>query len=174
MGQCLFHGSSNSLRRAVGPSGEAGHDSDTPNRTLICRHPREFTDMDLRARPYRRRVRGDTRRQRAVGSRAAPRSGSCFFGSAASLRTRVCVDGFNLYYGALKGTPYKWLDLVDLARRLFPADSKRLRLRGSPYRAGVLSSPLSSRNGRSGAAPPNLGSKTERNQAQAASGGPLP
>jgi hypothetical protein len=21
------------------------------------------------------------------------------------------VDGFNLYYGAVKGTPYKWLDL---------------------------------------------------------------
>ena len=37
------------------------------------------------------------------------------------MRTRVYVDGFNLYYGALKGTPYKWLDLVDLARRLLPA-----------------------------------------------------
>ncbi|MFT3803784.1 MAG: NYN domain-containing protein [Burkholderiaceae bacterium] len=27
------------------------------------------------------------------------------------LKTIVYVDGFNLYYGALKGTPYKWLDL---------------------------------------------------------------
>jgi uncharacterized LabA/DUF88 family protein len=26
-------------------------------------------------------------------------------------RTNVYVDGFNLYYGALKGTPYRWLDL---------------------------------------------------------------
>ncbi len=26
-------------------------------------------------------------------------------------RTIVYVDGFNLYYGAVKGTPYKWLDL---------------------------------------------------------------
>jgi 6-hydroxy-3-succinoylpyridine 3-monooxygenase len=30
-------------------------------------------------------------------------------------RTRVYVDGYNLYYGCLKGTGYKWLDL----RRLF-------------------------------------------------------
>ena len=26
-------------------------------------------------------------------------------------RAYVYVDGFNLYYGALKRTPYKWLDL---------------------------------------------------------------
>ena len=31
------------------------------------------------------------------------------------LRTRVYIDGFNLYYGAVKGTPYKWLDLSKLA-----------------------------------------------------------
>lgn len=30
------------------------------------------------------------------------------------LRTRVYVDGFNLYYGCLKRTPYKWLDLLAL------------------------------------------------------------
>ncbi len=30
------------------------------------------------------------------------------------MRTFVYVDGFNLYYGALKGTPWKWLDLVAL------------------------------------------------------------
>jgi len=28
------------------------------------------------------------------------------------VRTTVYVDGFNLYYGALKGSPWKWLDLV--------------------------------------------------------------
>ena len=37
-----------------------------------------------------------------------------------SLQVRVYVDGFNLYYGAVKGTPYKWLDLVELARQLVP------------------------------------------------------
>ena len=25
-------------------------------------------------------------------------------------RTRVYVDGYNLYYGCLKGSPHKWLD----------------------------------------------------------------
>ncbi|WP_182908104.1 NYN domain-containing protein [Microbispora sp. H13382] len=32
--------------------------------------------------------------------------------------TNVYVDGFNLYYGCLRGTPYKWLDLDALAHRL--------------------------------------------------------
>ena len=32
------------------------------------------------------------------------------------MRTAVYIDGFNLYYGALKGTPYKWLDLKQLCR----------------------------------------------------------
>jgi uncharacterized LabA/DUF88 family protein len=32
------------------------------------------------------------------------------------LRTYVYIDGFNLYYGQLKGTPYKWLDLGALCR----------------------------------------------------------
>src|SRR3989442_954969 len=35
-------------------------------------------------------------------------------------RTLVYVDGFNLYYGAVKGTSYKWLDLLALSRRLLP------------------------------------------------------
>lgn len=36
-----------------------------------------------------------------------------FLGSE-NLRTIAYVDGYNLYYGCLKGTPYKWLDLVHL------------------------------------------------------------
>ena len=36
------------------------------------------------------------------------------------LRTNVYVDGFNLCYGCLKGTPYKWLDLDAMCRRLLP------------------------------------------------------
>jgi hypothetical protein len=35
----------------------------------------------------------------------------------------VYTDGFNLYYGALKRTPYKWLDLGLLARTLLPTDT---------------------------------------------------
>lgn len=37
------------------------------------------------------------------------------------MRTILYVDGFNLYYGCLKGTPHKWLDLGRLAVELFPA-----------------------------------------------------
>jgi len=38
-------------------------------------------------------------------------------------RTNVYIDGFNLFYGALKGSPYKWLDLDALCRHLLPKDS---------------------------------------------------
>ena len=31
------------------------------------------------------------------------------------LRTIVYVDAFNLYYGSLRKTPYKWLDLLALS-----------------------------------------------------------
>ena len=33
-------------------------------------------------------------------------------------RTIVYVDGFNLYYGSLKKSPYKWLDLQTLFEKL--------------------------------------------------------
>lgn len=36
------------------------------------------------------------------------------------MKTIVYVDGFNLYYGSLKGTSYKWLDLQKLCRLLLP------------------------------------------------------
>ena len=31
-----------------------------------------------------------------------------------ALRTYIYVDGYNLYYGRLRGTPYKWLNVVAL------------------------------------------------------------
>lgn len=40
-------------------------------------------------------------------------------------KTSVYVDGFNLYYGSLKGTPYKWLDLQKLLRQLLPRHDVR-------------------------------------------------
>jgi len=36
--------------------------------------------------------------------------------------TNVYFDGFNLYYGSLKGSPYRWLDLAALCRVLLPRD----------------------------------------------------
>ena len=34
------------------------------------------------------------------------------------MKTIVYIDGFNLYFGALKNTPYKWLDIVQLFSRI--------------------------------------------------------
>ena len=38
-------------------------------------------------------------------------------------KVTVYIDGFNLYYGALKGSPYKWLDLSALCHRMLPNDT---------------------------------------------------
>jgi hypothetical protein len=38
----------------------------------------------------------------------------------AVMRLGFYVDGFNLYYGAVRGTPYKWLNIRELCERLFP------------------------------------------------------
>lgn len=38
------------------------------------------------------------------------------------MRPNAYVDGFNLYYGCLRKTPYKWLDLSALCSRLLPGD----------------------------------------------------
>lgn len=36
------------------------------------------------------------------------------------MRTNVYVDGLNLYYGSLRGTPHKWLNLLRLCQLLLP------------------------------------------------------
>jgi NYN domain len=63
-----------------------------------------------------------------------------------TLIANVYIDGFNLYYGCLKGTPYKWLDLEALTKRLLPKDqinriryftameNERVGKRGGPQR----------------------------------------
>jgi hypothetical protein len=38
------------------------------------------------------------------------------------MATNIYVDAFNLYYGCLKRTPYRWLDLGALCARLLPKD----------------------------------------------------
>jgi hypothetical protein len=45
------------------------------------------------------------------------------------MRTWVYVDGFNLYYGAVKGTSFKWLNPVELAKQILPADHTIERLK---------------------------------------------
>ena len=45
------------------------------------------------------------------------------------MRTFVYVDGFNLYYGALKGTPWKWLDLPGLFEKVLQPRHDILRVK---------------------------------------------
>lgn len=35
----------------------------------------------------------------------------------------VYIDGFNLYYGALKDSPFRWLDLAALCHQMLPNDN---------------------------------------------------
>ncbi len=39
------------------------------------------------------------------------------------LRTNIYVDGFNLYYGALRKTPYRWVNLSTLFQLLLPSST---------------------------------------------------
>lgn len=38
------------------------------------------------------------------------------------MKTNVYVDGFNLYYGCLKGTQYKWLNIAKLCKLILSRD----------------------------------------------------
>jgi len=38
------------------------------------------------------------------------------------MKTIVYVDGFNLYYGSVKGTPYRWLNIARMCELLLPRD----------------------------------------------------
>jgi len=50
--------------------------------------------------------------------------------------TTVYIDGFNFYYGAVKGTPHKWLDYEALCRRLLPRDKiVKIRYFTAPVKA---------------------------------------
>ena len=41
-------------------------------------------------------------------------NGGFFISAVPPMKTTLYIDGFNLYYGVLKGSPYKWLDVVKL------------------------------------------------------------
>lgn len=57
----------------------------------------------------------------------------------AAPRATVYVDGFNLYYGALRGTAEKWLDLEHLTGLLFPRyDIQRVKYFTAPVTARPL------------------------------------
>jgi len=54
------------------------------------------------------------------------------------MKTIVYVDGFNLYYGAVKGTPYKWLNVKTLCQLLLP---KNQIIRIKYFTAPVIARP---------------------------------
>ncbi len=57
----------------------------------------------------------------------------------ATLRTRVYIDGYNLYYGCLRGTPYKWLDPLTLfEQQILPSVLYRRSPEASPNAARLL------------------------------------
>jgi uncharacterized LabA/DUF88 family protein len=58
--------------------------------------------------------------------------------SKQQFRTYVYVDGFNLYYGCLKNSPYKWLDLKQLFVHLLKLNHEILRIK---YFTAMVSSP---------------------------------
>jgi uncharacterized LabA/DUF88 family protein len=61
----------------------------------------------------------DLPRRFGGGARGGP-SGSPLLYWTARMRTRVYVDGYNLYYACLKGSPYKWLNVHALCCALLP------------------------------------------------------
>ena len=61
--------------------------------------------------------------------------------SGAAMRTRIYVDGFNLYYGALEGTPFKWLDPVRLTALLLPRGHSIEKQRCFTARVSGISDP---------------------------------
>lgn len=46
-----------------------------------------------------------------------------------SRRTNVYIDSWNLYFGCLKGTPYRWINVAELARQSLPSHYQINRLR---------------------------------------------
>ena len=55
------------------------------------------------------------------------------------MRTIIYVDGFNLYYGALKGTPYRWLDILAMSRKILSSKNQIVGIKY--FTARVLSRP---------------------------------
>ncbi|GGD41882.1 hypothetical protein GCM10007235_12420 [Pseudoxanthomonas indica] len=47
--------------------------------------------------------------------------------------TAVYIDGYNLYYGRIRGTPYKWLDVVSLFEHLLHGQNPHAELNSVRY-----------------------------------------
>lgn len=68
-----------------------------------------------------------------------------FWGQMAQkrLKANFYIDGFNLYYGCVRGTAWKWLDLASLCRRGYP----ELEINSILYFTALISAPPSDQGG---------------------------
>jgi hypothetical protein len=57
------------------------------------------------------------------GGRAQSRLRAAFACLEADIRTSVYIDGFNFYYGALRRTPYRWVNPEKLCQLLLPKNT---------------------------------------------------
>jgi hypothetical protein len=57
------------------------------------------------------------------------------------MRTIAYIDGFNLYYGCLKKTGYRWLDIKALVRTLVPVTHQILKIKYFTARVSGASDP---------------------------------
>jgi len=62
----------------------------------------------------------------------------------APIKTIAYVDGFNLYFGSLRGTPYRWLDLCALVKRLCHEQNPTCELVAIKYFTADIKAKLSS------------------------------
>ena len=61
------------------------------------------------------------------------------------MRTIVYIDGFNLYFGSLQGTPYRWLDISLLASRICKEQSPGAKIEAIKYFTADIKAKLSRR-----------------------------
>ena len=58
-----------------------------------------------------------------------------------AIKAWVYIDGLNLYYGAVKDTPYRWLDIVKLSKSLLPAGHSVARVKYFTARVSGVADP---------------------------------
>jgi NYN domain len=73
----------------------------------------------------------------ALSYGAGPRLGALLF-MGSKVKTIVYIDGFNLYYGCLKGSRNKWLDLFALFEKILPTSCNLIKVKYFTARAKPL------------------------------------
>lgn len=61
--------------------------------------------------------------------RGVSKEAPAYFWETVFVRTYIYVDGFNFYYGAVKGTPFKWLDFMALFKKLLQPQHDILQIK---------------------------------------------